>query len=198
MFDLLHETKPYLEQYGYWAVFGGVMLESFGVPMPGETLLIAASLLAAKGDMHPLPILLCAWLGAVLGDNIGYGIGRFGGRLLVLKYGRFVFLTERRLGTVEEFFRRHGGSVVMVARFIEGLRQFNGLVAGIANMAWSRFLAYNAAGAALWVCCWGLLAYLFGARTGPLATWLALGISTVLAGGAGFWILHRRRGSKKK
>lgn len=172
MSDLLHATQPYLEPYGYWAVFAGVMLESFGVPMPGESLLIAAALMGSKGYMHILPVLVCAWLGTVVGDNLSYGVGRFGRRNLIPKYGRIVFLTERRLGAVESFFRRYGAPVVIVARFFEGLRQLNGIAAGIAEMAWLRFLACNAIGAALWVCFWGTLFYQLGERAERFEAWL--------------------------
>ena len=199
MSDLLHAAQPYLEQYGYGAVFAGVMLESFGVPMPGESLLIAAALLGSKGTMHILPVLFCAWLGAVVGDNIGYGIGRFGGRRLVLKYGRMVFLTERRLGAVESFFQRYGAPVIIGARFFEGLRQLNGIAAGIAEMAWFRFLAYNAIGAALWVCFWGILFYQLGERADRFAAWLkhretvlVPGILVAAAAAAFLVIRHRK------
>jgi membrane protein DedA with SNARE-associated domain len=204
MSDLLQATQPYLEQYGAWAVFAGVMLESFGVPLPGESLLIAAALLASKGYLHILPILLCAWLGAVAGDNIGYGIGRFGGRFLVLKYGRIVFLTERRLGNVEAFFRKYGAPVVIGARFFEGLRQFNGIVAGVAGMNWARFLTYNVIGAFFWTCFWGILFYQLGERAGRFAVWLRgreavllLGI-LVTVGAVAFSVVLRRKVSKRK
>jgi membrane protein DedA with SNARE-associated domain len=204
MSDLLQATQPYLEQYGAWAVFAGVMLESFGVPLPGEGLLIAAALLASKGYMHILPILLLAWLGAVAGDNIGYGIGRFAGRFLVLKYGRIVLLTERRLGNVEAFFRKYGAPVVIGARFFEGLRQFNGIVAGVAGMAWVRFLTYNVIGAFLWTCFWGVLFYQLGERAGPFAArlrdgevLLVLGI-LVAAAAFAFAVILRRKVSKMK
>jgi membrane protein DedA with SNARE-associated domain len=97
-----------------------------------------------------------------MGDNVGYAIGRFGGRRVVLRYGRFLLINKRRLAHAEGFFKRRGGSVVVVARFFEVLRQFNGLVAGIAEMPWLSFLFYNALGAALWVCFWCILFYEVG------------------------------------
>ncbi len=156
--------RPYLEHYGYWTVFGAILLEDFGVPMPGETLLIAGALLAAQGDLSILPLLLVAWTGAVIGDNIGYAIGRFGGHRLVLRYGRYLWITPARLQGVHDFFQRYGGRVVVAARFFALLRQLNGIVAGISDMNWWRFLAYNILGAALWVSFWGLLAYGLGAH----------------------------------
>jgi len=133
MSNLFIMVKPYLEHYGYWALFGAIMLEDFGMPVPGETMLIASALLASHGEMRIVPLLLIACAGAVAGDNIGYAIGRFGGRRLVFHYGRFVFITEERLSKAEKFFRRFGGVVVVVARFVAGLRQLNGIVAGTAK-----------------------------------------------------------------
>jgi membrane protein DedA with SNARE-associated domain len=167
--NLLLDFKPYLDQYGYWAVFGAVLLEDFGVPLPGESILIVGALLASQGMMHIVPLLLIAWIAAIIGDNIGYGIGRFGGRRLALRYGHYVFLTQDRLAHLEDFFHRHGGPVVIVARFIEGLRQFNGIVAGIARMRWLRFVSFNALGAGLWAGSWGMLFYELGERAGKIA-----------------------------
>jgi membrane protein DedA with SNARE-associated domain len=150
--------------YGYMAVCAAIFLEDFGLPVPGETLLVTGSLLASQGKLHILPLLLFAWIAAVAGDNVGYGIGRFGGRRLVLRYGRHVFINSRRLDHAESFFRKHGGIVVVAARFFAVLRQLNGIVSGIARMGWWRFLTYNALGAALWVGFWGIVFYEAGAR----------------------------------
>jgi hypothetical protein len=98
----------------------------------------------------------------VLGDNIGYGIGRWGGRRLVDRWGKYVFLTPERLDKAEEFFDRQGAKIITIARFIEGLRQANGIIAGITKMHWLRFLAYNALGAALWVGTWVSIGYFAG------------------------------------
>jgi membrane protein DedA with SNARE-associated domain len=164
MSDFLVSVKPYLDQYGYWAVFASILLEDFGVPVPGETVLIAGALLASQGHMHILPLLLVGWIGAVTGDNIGYAIGRFGGRPLVLRYGPYLLVNQRRLEQADAFFRRRGGVVVVVARFFAVLRQLNGIVAGMARMPWWQFLPYNALGAALWVGFWGTLFYQLGGR----------------------------------
>ncbi len=163
---LIRDLVPYLDQYGYFAVFGAILLEDFGVPMPGETMLIADSVVASLGRLFIVWVLLIAFLGAVVGDNIGYAIGYFGGRRVVLRFGRYVFLTEERLNRAEKFFERHGGKVVTVARFIEGFRQLNGIVAGTSRMKWRRFLAFNALGAALWVGVWGSAGYFLGSNIG--------------------------------
>lgn len=164
--DALSQVAPYLDRYGYAAVVGALLLESFGLPLPGETMLIAGAALAAEGELRLAPLLACAWLAAVVGDNIGFAIGRFGGRRLITRYGQRIGVTERRLARVEGFFQRFGGEVVLIARFIALVRQLNGLVAGTVGMGWWRFLAYNAAGAALWVSAWGFGVYYFGQTLG--------------------------------
>jgi membrane protein DedA with SNARE-associated domain len=185
--DFFLTVQPYLNHYGYWAVFGAILLEDFGLPVPGETMLIASALLASQGHMHIVPLLLIACVAAVTGDNIGYAIGRFGGRRLVLRYGRYVLITEERLQKAEGFFRRYGGVVVAVARFLAGLRQLNGIVAGTVKMRWRRFLVYNTLGAALWVGFWGLLFYELGEKAARLGAGfnkveflLAFGVATAL------------------
>jgi membrane protein DedA with SNARE-associated domain len=153
---------PILNSYGYLAVGGLLFLEDFGIPVPGETILIAAAVYAGAGQLNIILVVLIGFLAAVTGDNVGFVIGHFGGRALVLRFGRYVFLTEARLTKAEEFFTRHGGKVVTIARFVEGLRQANGIVAGLAKMPWRRFLVFNALGAAIWVGTWSAVGYLAG------------------------------------
>jgi membrane protein DedA with SNARE-associated domain len=153
---------PILISYGYLAVFGFLLVESFGAPVPGQTMLMAAGVVAGAGKLNVFVVAILGFLAAVVGDNIGYLIGGFGGRRLVLRFGRYVFVTEQRLDKVEDFFGRNGGKIVAVARFIDGLRQLNGIVAGIVRMPWQRFLAFNALGAAAWVGVWTSVGYLAG------------------------------------
>ncbi len=155
------EARPYLERYGAGAVFVAVAVEGFGVPAPGETLVIASGLLAARGELS-LWVLLLAWLAAIVGDNVGFAIGRYGGRPFVLRFGRRIGVTDARLEKVERFFVRYGAGVVTIARFLDVLRQLDGIVAGISGMPWWRFFAYDALGTALWVGVWGGGAYLLG------------------------------------
>jgi membrane protein DedA with SNARE-associated domain len=155
----------YLIRYGYIAIFLIILLEDFGIPVPGETALITAGILAGKGHFSIVVLLLLALLGAVLGDNIGYAIGYFGGRRLVVRYGRYLFITEAHVSAIERFFARYGTRIVMVARFVSGLRQLNGIIAGIGRMPWPRFLLFNIIGAVLWVGSWGSLAYFIGHHT---------------------------------
>jgi len=148
--------------YGYAAVAAGLLLEHFGLPLPGETLLIAAALLAAQGSLDIVPLLALAWAAATLGNMIGYAIGRYGGQRLVLTYGGRVGITPARLARVEQFFDRYGDYVLIGARFIVLLRQLSGIAAGTLSMPWRRFLLFNAIGAALWVGWWGLMSYWLG------------------------------------
>jgi membrane protein DedA with SNARE-associated domain len=202
MHGILLTLEGWLGHYGYGLVFATILLEDFGLPAPGETILISAALIAAKGKLSIFLLLLAAWLGAVLGDNIGYAIGRFGGRALVLRIGRYVLVNEKRLSRAEGFFRRHGPIVVVIARFIEILRQLNGIAAGILNMPWRKFLLFNAIGALLWVGFWGTLFYLAGANAFRVRSlmrhywWIlpALGALVLLGLGAAF--LLRRRNSE--
>ena len=199
----LHATlalvAPYLDRYGYAAVAGALLLESFGLPLPGEAMLIAGAALAAEGELHLAPLLISAWLAAVLGDNIGFAIGRFGGRALVVRHGARIGITESRFARVEGFFHRYGGQVVLLARFFAVVRQLNGIVAGTAGMRWWRFLACNAAGAALWVSAWGFGVYYFGQSLGHLAARFhgaayALGALALVAIVAGIGLYGRRHG----
>ncbi|WEO99370.1 DedA family protein [Streptomyces sp. FXJ1.172] len=160
----LAHLAPLLEHYGYWAVGAVVLVEDFGVPAPGETILLAAGVYAGAGRLNVVAVAVIAFVAALVGDNIGYLIGRVGGRAFVHRWGKYVFLTPERFAVAEEFFARHGGKIVTVARFIEGLRQANGIIAGTSGMHWRRFLAFNALGAALWVGLWTTLAYLAGSH----------------------------------
>ncbi len=192
-------AQPYLDAYGYGAVFAGILLEDFGVPSPGEPLLIAGALLASQGHMDITVLLFTAWSAAVIGDNIGYAIGRFGGRTLVLRHGGRLGLRERHLAKVERFFARWGGGIVVVARFFEVLRQLNGIVAGLGRMPWWRFLAYNALGAGLWVAAWGYGIYRAGRHMDRALAWVraaepyAIALGLAALAGLMFYLFQRRR-----
>jgi membrane protein DedA with SNARE-associated domain len=158
----LNSLASPLAHYGVWAILLLVLLEDFGIPVPGETVLIAGAVFAGSGRLNIVAVGVVGFAAAVLGDNIGYAIGRFGGRALVDRWGRYVFLTAERVDKAEAFFNRHGGKIIVFARFIEGLRQANGIIAGISGMHWLRFLAFNALGAALWVGTWVSVGYFAG------------------------------------
>jgi membrane protein DedA with SNARE-associated domain len=145
---------PYLAHYGYAAVGGLLLVEDFGIPVPGETVLIAAAVYAGAGRMNIVAVAIVAFAAAVIGDSVGWLIGRHGGRRLLTRYGRYVLLTPHRVARAENFFTRHGNKIVPVARFFDGLRQANGIIAGMTGMRWLKFLVLNAVGAALWVGVW--------------------------------------------
>lgn len=153
----LAHLAPLLDHYGYLAVGLLVFAEDFGIPVPGEAILIAAAVYAGTGRLAIAAVVAIAVVAALVGDNVGYLIGRSGGRAFVHRWGRYVLLTPRRFLAAESFFHRHGGKVVTAARFIEGLRQANGIIAGTTGMPWKRFLTFNALGALLWVGLWATL-----------------------------------------
>jgi membrane protein DedA with SNARE-associated domain len=159
---VLASLAPVLNRYGYLAVGGFVTLEDFGVPLPGETILIAAAVYAGAGKLNIAAVVAIGVVAAVVGDNIGYLIGVYGGRRVVERWGKYVFITPERLDKAEGFFQRRGGWIVVVARFIEGLRQLNGIIAGTSSMPWHKFVLYNILGAVLWVGTWASLGYFAG------------------------------------
>jgi membrane protein DedA with SNARE-associated domain len=168
----LAAVAPALDNFGYLAVALLIMLEDFGVPVPGETVLIAAAVYAGTGRLNIVAVGVIAVIAAVAGDNIGYAIGRYGGRSLVLRFGRYVRLTSERFAKAEGFFARHGGKIVIIARFIEGLRQLNGIIAGTAGMAWPKFLIFNTIGAMLWVGTWAALGDLAGSHISTIYAYI--------------------------
>ena len=198
----LNALAPLLDHWGYLAVGFLLFLEDFGVPVPGETALIAASVYAGAGRLNIVAVGVTGFAAAVLGDNTGYAIGRFGGRTLVLRFGRYVMLTEERLSRAESFFTRHGGKIVTVARFIEVLRQANGIIAGITRMPWLRFLAFNALGAALWVGTWTTAGYLAGNHIQAIYTQANRYALYLLAAAAAAIVAqvirHRRRRARRE
>jgi membrane protein DedA with SNARE-associated domain len=152
----------FVSAYGYAAVFLLIMLEDFGMPVPGETALVVAAGAAAMGDLNIWGVVIAAVAGAIVGDNIGYAIGRYGGRKLVLRLGDKVGITAARYAYAEGFFERYGDGIVMGARFVEVLRQLNGIIAGTLEMPWGRFLLFNSIGAILWVGAWAAVGYFAG------------------------------------
>jgi membrane protein DedA with SNARE-associated domain len=188
-----------LDNYGYLAVAGFVFLEDFGIPVPGETILILGAVYAGTGRLNIFLVGVIAFFAAVLGDNVGFAIGHFGGRPLVERFGRYILLTPERLDRATGFFERHGGKIVAGARFIEGLRQANGIIAGITGMHWAKFLVFNALGAALWVIVWTSLGYFSGSHIGAIYK-AATRYDTYLAVAVGVLILAYiiRRLSKRR
>lgn len=152
--QLIAGLEHFVYDYGVFAVFLILTLEALGAPLPAETLLIFASVLAGRGEISLPALLIFAWAGSVLGDNIGYAIGRTVGRATISRYGAKIGLNDARFNAVEKVFLRYGSMTVVFARFFSILRQLNGIVAGTLGMNWRRFLLCNAVGGALWVMVW--------------------------------------------
>ena len=151
----VHKVQPLVQRYGYAGVVGTVSAEGLGVPLPGQTTLMAAALEAARGELDILILGTLALLAAVLGNSIGYLIGRTGGRQLLRKLGA----SESREQKLTALFERYGGGFVVMARFMDGPRQLNGLLAGMLAMPFWEFTLFNVIGALLWVGVWGLGTY---------------------------------------
>ena len=154
-----------IQAYGLWVLFAVIMLECMGIPMPGETALVTAALYA--GTTHQISIVsvvLVAATAAMIGDNIGYVIGRSIGVRLIARYGKYIRLTELRLKVGQYLFLRHGGKIVFFGRFVAILRTYSALLAGANRMIWHHFLIMNALGGICWAALFGVGAYLFGEK----------------------------------
>ena len=180
--------------HGLPLLFLAVMLESFGIPVPGETALIAFGLLAAQGHYSIVLVIFLAAAAAIIGDNLGYWVlGRLGGRALFNRWGWLRRYSDRAIPRVERIMARHGGKTVFFGRFIAVLRVGAAAVAGLAHMPWWKFLFWNASGGIIWATAVGLAAFYGGkAVTNALETYglyAALAIVAVLAVG---WFAIRR------
>ena len=183
-----------LQTYGYWAVLVFVAIESTGIPFPGETMLLAAAIYAGRTHNLSLPLVIAAAAtGAILGDNVGFWVGREGGYRLLRRFGRYIRLDERRLKLGQYLFQRHGGKVVFFGRFVAVLRAWAAFLAGTNAMKWDRFLVFNAAGGILWATLFGVGGYVLGDNihriVGPVGV-AAVVIAAVLLI-AGFIFLRR-------
>lgn len=183
-----------LATYGYLAVFLFVMIESSGIPFPGETMLITAAAYAGTGRLLIPFVIASAAAGAILGDNIGYIVGRTGGRVIVDRYGKYVHLDARKVKIAERFFDKHGDKTVFIGRFIAVLRAWAAFLAGVNRMHWLKFFAFNAAGGITWSVLYGTLAFELGkSLQDKLFTWIGRG-GLILAAIAAIvvFVLHKR------
>ena len=195
--DALQRARKLLREYGYAAVFGALFLEGIGIPAPGEMLMLAASADAGEGSLNIVVLLALTIVAAVAGNSAGFAIGRFGGRRVLHKLP----ISDERLARVETLFERYGGWFILIARFVDGPRQLNGMMAGTLDMPWWRFTFWNVLGAVLWVLVWGGSAYWFGRdftkilptlqRFEPLA--IGLAVAVLLAGVIYIWRRRRSR-----
>jgi membrane protein DedA with SNARE-associated domain len=153
-------------------VFGGVFLENAGLPVPGETALLAGAALAHYGRLHLGRVIGTAIVGAILGDNLGFFIGRRLGRGVAARHGWRVGLTPARLEQFDRFFDRHGARTIFIARFVTGLRVFGALLAGASGLRWPKFLFYNATGAIAWSTIFGVVGYALAHSWETLERWV--------------------------
>jgi membrane protein DedA with SNARE-associated domain len=170
----------WLTTLGYLAVALFVGIESLGVPLPGETMLItAAAFAAASGKLSIVGVIVAAIVGAVVGDNIGFGIGWFGGYPLLRRFGKYVRLDEAKLKVGRYIFMRHGAKVVFFGRFVSVLRTYAAFLAGTNRMHWARFLIANGLGAIVWATLYGVVAYESGSLITKLSTPVALAFAAL-------------------
>jgi membrane protein DedA with SNARE-associated domain len=179
-----------IERYGYLIVFLGVMLEGVGIPLPGETVLMAAGALAHRGHLTLWEAMAWGSLGAVIGGQLGYCIGRFGGRPFVQRWGRYVFITPERLRRAERFFEKHGGKAVFLSRFITGLRVFGAFVAGMSRMSWGTFTIYSVLGGVVWAAAAVALGYFMWTSLGLVEHWIGRASLLLIAALVLLVILH--------
>ena len=180
-------------RYGYAVVFVGVLLENAGLPVPGETVLLAGAALSRSGTLSLPWVVATAVGGAILGDNIGFMIGRRGGRALVERFGSKVGLTPPRLEQFDGFFDRHGAKTVFIARFVTGLRVFGAVLAGTSGLPWGRFLVYNATGAVAWAMTFGAVGYFLAYSWETLERWIGRSGLALLAAAAAIAIVAALR-----
>ena len=181
---------------GYAAVFGLIAIETMGIPVPGETALIAAALLAHDGQMDIVALVALAAAAAIIGDNVGFAIGRHGGRRLLLRPGPFLPQRERVIELGEPFFAKHGPKAVFLGRWVSGLRIASAWLAGMNHMRWPVFLFWNALGGIAWAISIGLSVYLLGAfaeHAIAIAGPVAAGLVVVLLVGVFVWRRRRQR-----
>jgi membrane-associated protein len=201
MHDLINTIRHFLIAWGYWAVALGLVLENAGVPVPGETILILASVLSYSTHELRLPwIFVVGTIAATAGDNIGYWIGRKGGRPLLERWQRFFGVRDEHIAAAEKLIEKYGAASIFFARFITGVRVIAGPLAGVLRMEWKRFALFNFLGALVWVVVISSLGYSFGSQWGRLlelmkeANWIILAVVAVLAL---FFLWKRRRRARR-
>jgi membrane protein DedA with SNARE-associated domain len=186
-------VSGFVHHYGLLALFLIVMLESAGVPLPGETALVAAGVFASRGELNIAAVIIAAAAAAIIGDNLGYWVGRTGGRSVLARWT----VTSRTLPWAEGFFERHGPKTSFFGRFFSILRVTAAWMAGVSRMRWWTFFLWNAAGGICWALLVGLVAYLFGqAAADAIAKYGLIGgaliVALALAGLVGFHFWRKR------
>ena len=158
----LKHFEPTLRHYGYLAVAVSLFVENLGLPLPGQLVLIAGAVYAAYGGLNIIAVGVVGLVATIAGSAVGYLIGVYGGRPLLERYGKYVLLTEERLLKAENFFNKRGWLVLLIGRFIDGVRQAMGILAGISEMTFRRFLLFSSLGAVIWIALWTTVGDLAG------------------------------------
>ena len=192
-----------LDHYGYWAIALLLLLENIGIPVvPGEFALIGGAIFAGTGraGLNIVVVAIVAALASFAGAEIGYLIGRFAGREVVLRYGKYVLIKPHHLDRAESIVSRYGGIVVVIARYIVGLREANGIIAGITGMRWQTFTFFNAVGACAWVATWVTIGGLAGDNINTIysdvnkySLYVVIVLAVLLVGFIGWRLVRRRR-----
>lgn len=190
--------EGFIQSYGLWVLFAVIMFESTGVPMPGETALVATALYAGSTQaISIVTIVAVAAVGSITGACFGYLLGRTIGYRLIVRYGRYIHLGETRVMIGEYLFLRHGGKIVFFGRFVAFLRAFASILAGANRMAWPLFLLMNALGGIIWAAVFGVGAYLLGERIKVLAAPVGVLLLLVVVGLIVVGIVFVRRHEKE-
>ena len=190
-----------VQTYGKVAVVGFITLEGFGLPVPGEVVLVTAAAFAAQGDFGVVGVATAAWIGTIAGGTGGYWIGRTGGMALVTRYGRWAGITQQRELAARSFFERHGAKTIIVARFIAVLRMIAGIIAGSVEMPFGLFSLCNAVGGLLWSVAFAALGYTFGQHLPQLdhylREWSTALIAVLLLAVVAILLYRRRRAARR-
>jgi len=195
--DFAQHISRLLQLYTYPVLLVLVLLESLGIPLPGEIALVTSAAYAANGHISIYVVVLLAAIGATVGGVLGYAIGNKGGLLLVTRYGGYVGLRQSHIDRAHAFFERYGARTILFGRFVALLRTWAAVIAGAACMPFPKFVAYNTIGSILWAIAFGLLGYYFGRDLPLLESWISHASLAVLAavaiGVVGLLIVKRRR-----
>ena len=196
LFDVEGPLAQWVQQWGYVAVFFGILLENAGIPVPGESIIVIASVLASQKLLRIELVYAVVTLGAILGDNLGYWLGQHGGRPLLRKLARWGHVSEAQLAAAEAQFLKHSDWAVFFGRFVALLRIFAGPIAGMVQMPWHRFFFFNALGAAIWCALVVGLAFVLGKQVTVLLHNLGLtllGLVAIVASVVGYKLWQKRR-----
>jgi membrane protein DedA with SNARE-associated domain len=204
MFDgIIEFLQGALESYGYIIVFMAIMIESMGVPFPGETMLLIASAVSAttNAKLSIFGVIACAAGGAIVGDSLGYWIGREGGRKVIRKYGKYVGLTDDRYAKAQDYLKKHGGKAVFFGRFVSIARTWIAVLVGAHHFNYPQFLIYNVLGGIVWATIYGTIGYVAGTNLPLVEKWVSragITLSVIAAAVVVYlWYLRKKRKAAK-